>query len=215
MLRRILQELAEAAPLAVLVGAVLGAAMVTLLTGSLGESSNESLEALALGSLQVVTPVGVSLIWICRCAPLRLAESVRRRLRRSPLPSSPSRWWQGGWPEVVAAACCAMLLVPWLELGLLLGGLLSTPRAELGLASEFQELIHLMTASDLLQCVLRAGVFTAAAQLVCLRKAAQVRTSEADLARLLADALPECLLVVMGLEAIWLSLLAPLHGTYA
>jgi hypothetical protein len=214
MLRRILQELAEAAPLALLVGAVIGAAMVRLVSGTLGQSTNESLLALALGSLQVVTPVGVSLIWICRCAPLRLAEGVRRQLRRPPERARLSRAWTGGLEEMVVAACSALLLVPWFEAGLLVGGLLLTPRAELGLASELRELIPLMKAPDLLQCFLRAAVFTAAAQAVCLRKAAQVKHSEVELASLLADALPECLLVVMGLEVVWLTLLVPLHGTY-
>lgn len=214
MLRRILQELAEAAPLALLVGAVIGGAMVNLVSGTLGQSSNESLEALALGSLQVVTPVGVSLIWICRCAPLRLAEGVRRQLRQPSQRARVSRAWTQHLAEMVVAACSAMLLVPWFEGGLLVGGLLLTPRAELGLASELQQLIPLMRAPDLLQCVLRAAVFTAAAQAVCLRKAAQVKNSEVELAALLSDALPECLLVVMGLEVIWLTLLVPLHGTY-
>ena len=214
MLRRILQELAEAAPLALLVGAVIGTAMVGLLTGTEGESSSESLEALVLGSLQVVTPVGVSLIWICRCAPLRLAVAVRRHLDRAPARTA-AHWWRGHEAEVAGAACSAMLLVPWFEVGLLLGGLLATPRAGLGFTSELQELTRLMPASDLLQCFLRAAVFTAAAQWVCLRKAAQVKGSEGELARLLADALPESLLVVMGLEVIWLTLLVPLHGTYA
>jgi hypothetical protein len=215
MLRRILQELAEAAPLALLVGAVIGTAMVGLLTGTVGESSNESLEALVLGSLQVVTPVGVSLIWICRCAPLRLAEAVRRQLDRATHPTAVLRWSRGTQAEVAAAVCCAMLLVPWFEGGLLLAGLLATPRAGLGLVSEVQELNRLMEASDLLWCFLRAGVLTGAAQWVCLRKAAQVKGTEAQLGHLLADALPECLLVVVGLEVVWLTLLAPLHGTVA
>jgi hypothetical protein len=102
MLRRILQELAEAAPLALLVGAVIGGAMVSLVSGTLGQSSNESLEALALGSLQVVTPVGVSLIWICRCAPLRLAEGVRRQLRQPSQRARVSRAWTQH-----LAACCS------------------------------------------------------------------------------------------------------------
>lgn len=215
MLRRILQELAEAAPLALLVGAVIGTAMVGLLTGTVGESSNESLEVLVLGSLQVVTPLGVSLIWICRCAPLRLAMAVRRHLDRVPGRTTASHSWRGHEAEVAGAACSAMLLVPWFELGLLLGGLLATPRAGLGFPSELQELTRLMTVPDLLRCFLRTAVFTAAAQWVCLRKAGQVKCSEGELARLLADALPESLLVVMGLEVIWLTLLVPLHGTYA
>ncbi len=189
--------------------------MVSLMSGTLGESSNESLEALVLGSLQVVTPVGVSLIWICRCAPLRLAAAVRSRRRGAPQNVMTSRRWHGVELEIAAAACSGMLLAPWFELGVLLGGMLTTPRAGFGLASELQELIRLMTASDLLQCVLRAGMFTAAAQGVCLRKAAQFRDTDDALARLLADAIPQCLLVVMALEVIWLTLLVPLHGTYA
>jgi hypothetical protein len=215
MLRRILQELAETAPLALLAGSAIGIALVGLLTGAVGESSNESLEVLVLGSLQVVTPLGVSLIWICRCAPLRLAVAVRRRVNRTPRPNQASESWRCHGAEVAGAACSAVLLVPWFEAGLLLGGLLTTPRAGLGFWSELQELPHLMPLSDLLRCFLRAAVFTAAAQWVCLRKAGQVKGSEGELARLLADALPQSLLVVMGLEVIWLTLLVPLHGTYA
>ncbi|MFQ6539848.1 MULTISPECIES: ABC transporter permease [Aphanothece] len=215
MLRRILQELAETAPLALLVGAAIGVAMVGLLTGTVGESSNESLEVLVLGSLQVVTPLGVSLIWICRCAPLRLAVAVRRHLNPTPRPTQASDSWRCQGAEVAGAACSALLLVPWFEMGLLLGGLLASPRAGLGFSSELQELTHLMPVSDLLRCFLRTAVFTAAAQWVCLRKAAQVKGTEGELARLLADALPQSLLVVMGLEVIWLTLLVPLHGTYA
>jgi hypothetical protein len=214
MRRRILQDLAETAPLALLVGALVGMVMVRLLTASVGESSNESLEVLVLGSLQLVTPMGVSLIWICRCAPLRLAHAVRRLDRAAPSTTA-LRWLRGQRGELGAAVCSAMLLVPWFEGGLLLGGLLATPRAGLGLVSEVHELIGLMEVSDLLRCLLRAGVLTGAAQWVCQRKAAQANDRQAELAPLLADALPECLLVVVGLEVLWLTLLTPLHGTYA
>jgi len=74
--------------------------------------------------------------------------------------------------------------------------------------------VGLITPADLAQGVLRTAVFAAAAQAVCLHKGSQVRRSTAELPRLIADAVPECLLVVTALEAIWI-MVAPLHGTYA
>ncbi|MEB3323018.1 MAG: hypothetical protein VKI81_09375 [Synechococcaceae cyanobacterium] len=214
MLDRLLRDLAEATPLALLLGAALGAALVGLLTGTVGESSNESLEVLVLGSLQVLAPIGVTLIWILRLAPLRVEAAARRHLRAS----SPGRRGlfagRQGQREMTVAALTALALFPWFEGALLLGGLLATPRAGLGLGSEVAELFRLMNATDLGQGLLRAGLFAAAAEAVCLRKGAQVRATLEELPRLIADAIPEALLAVTALEGAWLSLV-PLHGTYA
>ena len=47
MLRSIPPELGETAPLAILMGAAVGAGLVHLLSGTVGQSSSESLEVLA------------------------------------------------------------------------------------------------------------------------------------------------------------------------
>ena len=214
MLRSIPPELGETAPLAILLGAAMGAGLVHLLSGTVGQSSSESLEVLALGSLQVFAPVGVNLVWILRAAPLRVERAARWQLTHRDTVAGPSPDWRPRQLQLTSAALVAVLLMPWFLGALLLGGVLATPRADLGLASELQELVGLLTPADLAQGVLRTAVFAAAAQAVCLHKGSQVRRSPAELPRLIADAVPECLLVVTALEAIWI-MVTPLHGTYA
>jgi len=214
MLRSLPQELGETAPLAILLGAATGAGLVHLLSGTVGQSSSESLEVLALGSLQVFAPVGVNLVWILRSAPLRVERAARRHLKHRAAAACPVPDWRLREFQLTSAVLVALLLMPWFLGALLLGGLLATPRAGLGLGSELRELVGLITPADLAQGVLRTAVFAAAAQAVCLHKGSQVRRSTAELPRLIADAVPECLLVVTALEAIWI-MVAPLHGTYA
>lgn len=215
MLDRMLRDLGEAAPLAILLGTALGAGVVILLTGTVGESSSESLEVLVLGSLQVLVPLGVCAIWIVRLAPLQVQEAARWRLRSGRAHTRRLERPPGPAPQELAAAVLTCLaLMPWFGGALLLGGLLATPRSELGLASELQELFQLMTPNDLVQSLLRTTVFAATAVAICLRKGGQVRHSFEELPRLIADAVPECLLVVTALQAAWLTLV-PLHGTVA
>jgi hypothetical protein len=179
-----------------------------------GQSSSESLEVLALGSLQVFAPVGVNLVWILRAAPLRVEQAARQQLEHRDALGGAVPDWRPRRFQLTSSALVAVLLMPWFLGALLLGGVLATPRAGLGLGSELAELVGLITPADLAQGVLRTAVFAAAAQAVCLHKGSQVRRSLAELPRLIADAVPECLLVVTALEAIWITV-APLHGTYA
>lgn len=210
MLVRIRQELAEAAPLAVLVGTALGYGLTTLISSALGQNSSLSLQALLIGTLQIFGPVGVNLIWISRSAPLRVGLVARHRWhqmqRGEPADAGGPRLWR----ELAAATISAVLLLPYFVGAVLLAGVLATPR--LDNAGQLSELVGQIRPADLAQTLLRTALFAAVAEALCLRKGRRLQASLEELPRLIADAIPECFLTVIALEAAWLTLIDPFHG---
>ncbi|MFM7674084.1 MAG: ABC transporter permease [Synechococcus sp.] len=211
MLTRIRQELSEVVPLALLVGVSLGTGLTQLLVRPLGQSSDLSLGAVLIATLQIFGPVGVNLLWVSRAAPLRVGLEAQRRWHRlleaqdtCPVAADPFPW-----RELIAAAATAVLLLPYFEGAILAAAVVATPRVDpLGQLSELLSQLH---PGDLLQTVLRTALFALAAEALCLRKAAQLRQSLEQVPRLIADAIPECFLAVILLEALWTALIDPLH----
>ncbi|QEY31537.1 hypothetical protein EVJ50_03995 [Synechococcus sp. RSCCF101] len=174
-------------------------------------STNQSLKLLTLFTLQFVTPFGVSLIWALRCAPLHLHS------RRPTGPASSVRGHDVlAWPGWVATAVLAsLLLLPWFQGGAILGGLLMAPRSGQGLQSELYEIIRLSRPGLVLQCFGQAAVFTATCYLILQRKLAAITRSAGHVALQLADALTECLMALLILQAILLLVLPPFSGSRA
>ncbi|MCT0225273.1 ABC transporter permease [Synechococcus sp. CS-1328] len=210
MLVRIRQELAEAAPLAVLVGASLGYGLTTMVSSALGQNSNLSLQALMIGTLQIFGPVGVNLIWISRSAPLRVGLAARHRWHQMQRGEPPDAGGPRLWRELAAAAITAMLLLPYFVGSVLLAGVVATPRIDA--AGQLSELVGQISPADLVQTLLRTALFAVAAEALCLRKGRRLQSSLEELPRLIADAIPECFLMVIALEAAWITLIDPIHG---
>lgn len=212
MLTRIRQELSEVVPLTLLVGVSLGTGLTQLLVRPLGQSSDLSLEAVLIATLQIFGPVGVNLLWVSRAAPLRVGlEAQRRWRRRSEHHHDRERAGAEAfpWQELLAAAATAVLLLPYFEGAVLAAAVVATPRLDpLGQLSELLSQLH---PADLLQTVLRTALFALAAEALCLRKAAALRHSLEEVPGLIADAIPECFLAVILLEALWTALIDPLH----
>ncbi|MFY8149075.1 MAG: hypothetical protein ACOVNL_07640 [Prochlorococcaceae cyanobacterium] len=208
MLERIRQELAEVAPLALLVGLSLGYGLTQVLVRPLGQSSSLSLDAVLIGTLQIFGPVGVNLLWVSRAAPLRVGLEAQRLWRRRQAAVAPAAE-PLPWRELLAAAATAVLLLPYFEGAILAAAVAATPRvAPLG---QFSELISQIGPGDLLQTALRTALFALVAEALCLRKAARLRRSLEEVPGLIADAIPECFLAVIVLEALWTALIDPLH----
>jgi hypothetical protein len=186
-----LLELNAAAPLTILMGAGLGAAFTQLMIGPLGQSSDLSLAALALIGIQVIGPAGVVLIWVTRCAPERVAHGEGLR------------------QDVATAILCVIGLLPYFLGALVLAGMLLTPRDDL--ASEVDRLMGSLDPLDLLLSLLNTALCGAAAALVCLRKAAQLRRSPDRFAGIIADAIAESFAVVVALQLLWATVLKPFH----
>jgi hypothetical protein len=189
LLQDLQRELAEVAPLTVVMAAGVGLGLTQLLVGPIGQASDLALEAVSLIGLQVFAPVGVVLVWLSRTAPLQVAR--------------PRPWWR----HLSGAALIAMALWPWFMAALILAGMLATPRDDL--ASELDRLIGSLDPPMLLVSLIRTAILATAAAAVCQRKARQLHSGRGDLPRGVADAITEAYLLTMLLEVGWISVIDP------
>jgi ABC-type transporter Mla maintaining outer membrane lipid asymmetry permease subunit MlaE len=211
MLRRLREQLLEGVPLACGLGAGLGFSLAQVLTGPLRQDSHLTVDLLTLLTLRVFAPVGVVLVWICRSAPLRLHEAARiARARRSGAPGrrepGPPRAWLALELSHTAASC--VLLLPYFAGSLLAAAMIVTPQE--GLLSELRNLFRGLPALELLSGILATMLFAVTAQLICLLAGWRSRRGPAGVAAMIGRTIPTCLLTVIGLELIWIALLAPL-----
>jgi hypothetical protein len=178
-----------------LAGLVLGAGVVELSSGPLGQTSRFSLELLILLVLQLIGPMLVTLLAMALLLPLWLEHAEQRG----------GRAWREAVP--VAALVGALLLLLFL-MASLVGGALASPRADL--IGELRELLAGVLLKDLLRSTLRASVF-----LVILCAFSQWRGHHA-IGRGLAPALVssnllvEGLMLLLGLKLVWIMALDPL-----
>jgi hypothetical protein len=209
MLKQIQAGVVESVPGMLMAGAAIGGLMARLMVQTLGLDSRLALEALVLISLQISAPTWVNLIRVSHSAPLEVARSARRRLQRSDAAPSGGSGWHLREMRLTTSALVAILLLPYfLGAAFVTAGIL-TPRGDLLL--EIEEMMSFIGPQDLLQCVLRTGLFAGVVQAICLRKGNLVRRSLEELPGLIASAIQECYLAVFALEAFWLVLLDPLH----
>ncbi len=189
LLQDVQRELAEVAPLTVVMAAGMGLGLTQLLVGPIGQASDLALQAVSLIGLKVFAPVGVVLVWISRTAPFQVAR--------------PRPWGR----HLGGAALSAVALWPWFMAALICAGMLATPRDDL--ASELDRLIGSLDPPMLLVSLIRTAVLATAAAAICQRKARQRLPGRVDLPRRLADAITEAYMLTMLLEVGWLGVIDP------
>lgn len=178
-----------------LAGLVLGAGVVELSSGPLGQTSRFSLELLILLVLQLIGPMLVTLLAMALLLPLWLEHAQQRG----------GRAWREAVP--VAALVGALLLLLFL-MASLVGGALASPRADL--IGELRDLLAGVLLEDLLRSTLRASLF-----LVILCAFSQWRGHH-EIGRGLPPALVssnllvEGLMLLLGLKLVWIMALDPL-----
>lgn len=177
-------------------GLVLGAGIVELSSGPLGQTSRFSLELLILLVLQLVGPMLVTLLAMALLLPRWLDHAERRGTRA----------WRQALP---AAALVGGLLLLLFLMAALVGGVLASPRADL--IGELQELLGGLALGDPLRSMLRAAVF-----LVILCAFSQWRghlklAQGLDPALVSSNLLVEGLMVLLSLKLIWITVLDPLR----
>jgi len=178
-----------------LAGLVLGAGVVELSSGPLGQTSRFSLELLIVLVLQLMGPMLVTLLAMALLLPLWLEHAQQQGAKA----------WREAVP--VAALLGAQLLLLFL-LASLVGGALASPRADL--IGELRELLAGVLLKDLLRSTLRASVF-----LMILCAFSQWRGNH-EISRGLAPALVssnllvEGLMLLLGLKLVWIMALDPM-----
>lgn len=196
MVERIRRELLAAMPLTVVVAAALGAGLIHLLVGLLGQRASLSLEALLVALINFVAPLAVSLIWISCCAPLRVGEAA---------------WQQGKARTQLAismgsAAACATLLIPYFLGAAMLSGALTTSVPEP--LRQLPPLLGLLTPPTMARLALHGAGLAAVSAWLCIRQGRRCRHLSEDLPRCISAATVEAILMIFSLEAL-LAILVP------
>ena len=179
-----------------LAGLVLGAGVVELSSGPLGQTSRFSLELLILLVLQLAGPMLVSLLAMALLLPPWLEHVGRRRARA----------WRTALP---AAALVGALLLLLFWVAALVGGVLASPRADV--FGELRELLGGVLLADLLRSMLRASVFLAILCAFCQRRGLIQLGQGLDPALVSSNLLVEGLMLLLGLKLVWITALDPLR----
>ncbi|MFM7229858.1 MAG: hypothetical protein ACKO2F_09505 [Cyanobacteriota bacterium] len=165
-----------------LAGLVLGAGVVELSSGPLGQTSRFSLELLVLLLLQLVGPMLVTLLAMALLLPHWLEHGERHGGR--------------SWRLAIPAA-------------LLVGGVVASPRADL--IGELRELMGGVLLGDLLRSTLRASAFLAVLCAFSQWRGRIQRGHGLDLALVSSNLLVEGLMLLLGLKLLWITVLDPLQ----
>jgi hypothetical protein len=179
-----------------LAGMVLGAGVVELSSGPLGQTSRFSLELLMLLVLQLVGPMLVTLLAMALLLPRWLEHGERRGARA----------WRESLP---AAALVGGLLLLLFLMSALVGGVLASPRADL--VGELRELLGGVLLTDLLRSTLRAAVFLL---ILCAfsQWRGRLRLGQGQNPALVSsNLLVEGLMLLLGLKLVWILALDPLQ----
>ncbi|MFM7312274.1 MAG: hypothetical protein ACKO0M_03745 [Cyanobium sp.] len=179
-----------------LAGLVLGAGVVELSSGPLGQTSRFSLELLMLLVLQLVGPMLVALLAMALLLPRWLEHSERHG----------GRAWRQAFPAALLVG--ALLLLLFLA-GALVGGVLASPRADL--IGELRDLLGGVLLSDLLRSTLRAAAFLAALCAFSQWRGRIQRGHGVDPALVSSNLLVEGLMLLLGLKLLWITVLDPLQ----
>jgi len=177
-------------------GMVVGAGLVELSAGPLGQNSRFSLELLTLLVLQLVGPLVVSLLAMALMMPNWL-DRVERRGARACLVSVPA-----------SALLAAVLLLLFL-VSSLCAGALTTPRSDL--VGEARALLSGLALKDVIRAMLRCSFF-----LACICGWSQWRGYQ-ELKRnrhpalMVSNLLMEGLMVLFALKLLWITVLDPIN----
>jgi hypothetical protein len=179
-----------------LAGLVVGAGVVELGSGPLGQTSRFSLELLMLLVLQLVGPMLVTLLAMALLLPRWLEHGESRTV------------W--AWREALpATALVGGLLLLLFLMAALVGGVLASPRADL--VGELRELLGGVLFTDLLRSTTRSAVF-----LMILCGFSQWRgrlklDQGLDPALVSSNLLAEGLMLLLGLKLVWIVALDPIR----
>ena len=185
----------------VLTGLVLGAGVVALVSGPLGQTSRFSLELLLLLLLQLLGPLLVSVITLALLLPSwlqRCSGTARRQLASN----------------LSAAALVAPSLMLLLIVTGMLGGILLSPRADL--IGELKDLLAGIQLKDLARTLLRATLFVVGSCGFCVWRTNQLGFAAQDAntqLRWSSDLLLEGLALLLAFKLVWIVLLDPIRLT--
>lgn len=177
-------------------GLVVGAGIVELSAGPLGQNSRFSLELLTLLVLQLVGPLLVSLLAMALMMPNWL-DRVERHGSRAWLISVPA-----------SALLAAVLLVLFL-ISSLCAGALTTPRSDL--IGEAQALLSGVDLQDVLRAMLRCSFFLAGICAWSQWRGYQELKRQRHPALMVSNLLIEGLMVLFALKLLWITVLDPIR----
>lgn len=177
-------------------GMVVGAGLVELSAGPLGQSSRFSLELLTMLVLQLVGPLVVSLLGMALMMPNWL-DRVERRGSRAWLVSVPA-----------SALLAAVLLLLFL-ISSFCAGALTTPRNDL--IGEARALLSGVAFKDVLRAMLRCSFFLACICAWSQWRGYQELKRQRHPALMVSNLLMEGLMVLFALKLLWISILDPIN----
>jgi len=177
-------------------GMVVGAGLVELSAGPLGQNSRFSLELLTLLVLQLVGPLVVSLLAMALMMPNWL-DRVERRGAKAWLVSVPA-----------SALLAAVLLLLFL-VSSLCAGALTTPRSDL--IGEARALLSGVPLRDVLRAMLRTSFFLACICAWSQWRGYQELRRKRHPALMVSNLLMEGLMVLFALKLLWITVLDPIN----
>lgn len=177
-------------------GMVVGAGLVELSAGPLGQNSRFSLELLTLLVLQLVGPLVVSLLAMALMMPNWL-DRVERRGSRAWLVSVPA-----------SALLAAVLLLLFL-ISSFCAGALTTPRSDL--IGEARALLSGVALKDVLRAMLRCSFFLACICAWSQWRGYQELRRNRHPALMVSNLLMEGLMVLFALKLLWITVLDPIN----
>ena len=198
MLQQIRREVGNATPLALLLGAVIGAGLTRWLIQPLNLATTFALETTTLHSVRIFAPLVVNLVWIGCCVPARLVLDAASRAG-----TGHQRLGFGA----ATAMAGALLLLPYFVLGLFLASSLASPRPDLEqqLPLFFGSLTPILIGT----IVLRTAVFAAASASITHLIGKRCRSHPEQLPALISTAMINASVTVVLLEVFWLAILPP------
>ena len=196
LLRTIERDGLHCAGLVLLGGVAFGAGLIRRLVGPLHQSSDFSLEVLAQTVLQLLGPLVVALLALTRLMPHWL-ERARRPGARV--------WWR----SVLSAVVVGALLFNLFLVGVLLVGMLMTPRADL--FGEWRDLLATIEPWSLLEAMARSGLFLGSTAALGLWEGRRALRRGDLSAEVTADAILHAMALVLALKLLWILALSPSH----
>ena len=194
LLRTIERDGLHCAGLVLLGGVAFGAGLIRLLVGPLHQSSDFSLEVLAQTVLQLLGPLVVALLALTRLMPHWLERARRPGARM---------WWR----SVLSAVVVGALLFNLFLVGVLLVGMLMTPRADL--FGEWRDLLATIEPWSLLEAMARSGLFLGSTAALGLWEGRRALRRGDLSAEVTADAILHAMALVLALKMLWILALSP------
>lgn len=188
--------------LALLSGATVSIGFIQLLSGSLDEVANISVQVLAVQTTTLLTPLMINLLLLLRDGPLlvRLGDRLARR---------PARWLRWlWWQQAGGFVLSAIALVPYLLAGALVASMSTRP--ELDSLTELRVLVGNLNPLMLGFSLLKTALFAAITLWITLQQGARAKRRGLAPTTGLSRAISITMALVLGLDLIWALTLSPL-----